>query len=420
MSVRRAILSLCIPLALAGSNAACSDDTQGSPSWRFPAAVPPAPAGTWPQYRLDANHQGLSPPGTGLGADLVLAWQSGPHGIGNYSASKSSPAVDIDRVYVGVDDGQLIALDRRDGTVAWRFQTHRYQVERETADSAHLGIHGSPAVDDRNVYIGDYSGWLYAIDKLTGDLVWERQLGGSIGASPVLLGEFLFIAVEYPVPDGKVFVLRAQTGEVVWTSPSLGQYPHSSVSIDAASGLLFVGANNGVLFCFDYVRGRQQWSYLTGGAIKSTAAVAGDTVYFTSWDGKLYGILGATGEKRLEFAATAASMSSPAVHEDAVFFGSDDGVLHAVNHRDGSLAWAFPTLGPILSSPTVIQDSALLAIGSRDRHLYLLDLATGGLRQAIELGNPITSVPVAVGDSLFVNDDAGTVYAFRSVSAAGY
>ena len=417
--MRHRLSSLLITLALGGGNAACGDDTQGAGGSRFPSVVPPVPAGTWPQYRLDASHQGLSPSGTALGADLELAWQSGPYGIGNYSASKSSPAVDAERVYVGVDDGQLLALDRRDGAVAWRFQSRRFEVELETTDPAHLGIHGSPAVDERNAYIGDYSGWLYAVDKRTGELVWEVQLGGSIGASPVLLGEYLFIAVEYPVPDGQVFVLRAPTGEVVWSSPSLGHNPHASVSIDAASGLLFVGANHGVLFCFDYVRGRQPWSFLTGGAIKSTAAVAGDTVYVTSWDGKLYGLLGATGEKRLEFAATAASMSSPAAHGDMVFFGSDDGVLRAVSRRDGSLVWAFPTQGPILSSPTVIQDSALLAFGSRDKYLYLLDLATGGLRQAIELGGPVTSAPAAVGDSLFVNDDGGTVYAFRSASAAG-
>src|SRR5512139_238513 len=110
---------------------------QDAGSSRFPSAVPPAPADTWPQYRLDAHHLGRSPSGTTLGADLALAWQSGPHGIGNYSASKSSPAVDADRVYVGVDDGQLLALDRRDGAVVWRFSTRRYLVERESTDSAH-------------------------------------------------------------------------------------------------------------------------------------------------------------------------------------------------------------------------------------------------------------------------------------------
>jgi outer membrane protein assembly factor BamB len=399
--------------------AACGDIAPGSRGVPFPQAVPPVPAGTWPQYRLDASHQGCSPPGTGMGPDLALAWESGPYGVGNYSASKSSPAVDVDRVYVGVDDGQLLALDRRDGTVAWRFPTRRYEVERTSPSAVHLGIHGSPAIDDRRVYVGDYSGWLYAVDKATGELYWERQLGGSIGASPVLLGEFLFIAVEYPVPDGRVFVLRAETGESVWSSPNLGAHAHSSVSIAAGAGLLFVGDNSGMLSCFDYVRGRPRWFFPTGGAIKSTAAVAGDVVYVTSWDGQLYGIHVPTGEPQWAFAATAASMSSPAVQGGVVFFGAEDGVVYAVNQLDGSLAWAFPTRGAIASSPTVIQDSGLLAVGSRDRNLYLIDLATGGLRQAIELANPITSVPVAVGDTLFVNDDAGKVYAFRSIGAGG-
>jgi hypothetical protein len=96
-------------MALAISHAACGDDTQGAVHGPFPASVPPVPVDTWPQYRLDASHQGPSPSGTHLGPDLMLAWRSGPHGIGNDPASKSSPAVDVDRVYVGVDDGQLLA-----------------------------------------------------------------------------------------------------------------------------------------------------------------------------------------------------------------------------------------------------------------------------------------------------------------------
>ena len=102
-----------------------------------------------------------------------------------------------------------------------------------------------------------------------------------------------------------------------------------------------------------------------------------------------------------------------------MYFGSSDGLLYAVDTRDGHLDWAFQSQGPIMSSPTVIQDSALVAIGSWDRHLYLLDLATGELRQSIAFAAAVTSVPVAVGDSLFVNDDAGTVYAFRDADGAG-
>lgn len=407
---------LSLTLGLAASVAACSEEPSQSPT--FPSALSPVPPDTWPQYRLNARHQGLSSSEARIHPDFVLAWRSGPYGIGNYSACKSSPAVDLDRVYVGEDDGALIALDRRDGTVAWRFESHRYDVERLTTDSAHLGIHGSPAIDDLNVYIGDYSGWLYAVDKVTGTTVWESQLGGSIGASPVLLGDFLFIAVEYPVPDGKVFILRAKTGEVIWSSPSLGHHAHASVSINPAAGLLYVGANNGTLFCFDYGHGRQRWTYQTDGAIKSTAALGDGGVYATSWDGHLYGFDGATGAKRLDVAWTAPSSSSPSLHDDAVVVGSDDGMVRATDRHDGQALWAFPTRGPVASSPTIIEASGLVAIGSRDGTLYLLDLDTGGLRRAIQLDTALTSVPVAVGDMLFVNDDAGTVYAFRSLDGS--
>jgi outer membrane protein assembly factor BamB len=112
-------------------------------------------------------------------------------------------------------------------------------------------------------------------------------------------------------------------------------------------------------------------------------------------------------------------MSSPAVHEDRAYFGNDDGVLYATSRHDGTVAWTFATAGAIASSPTLVQESSLLVLGSRDQRVYLLDLSTGGLRQTIALGHPLSAVPVAVDDTLFLNDDAGTVYAFRSASADG-
>ena len=412
---RAKIIVVALTLVLAGT-AACGDDTQGAGDIAFPVSIAPVTEGIYPQFRLEPNHAGRSPPGTNLGATLSLAWQTEPFAIGNYSASKSSPAVDVDRVYVGVDDGQLIALDRRNGSVVWRFRSHRFEVELASTDSLHLGIHGSPALDDKNVYIGDYSGYLYAVDKLSGGLRWENRLGGSIGASPVLFGDFVFIAVEYPDPDGKVFMVRAETGEVLWSTPFLGHHPHSSVSIDAPRGLLFVGANNGTLFCFDFLERQLKWAYQTGAEIKSTAAVVGDTVYVTSWDTKLHEVLITSGQERLEYPTSGASMSSPSVYQDTVYFGSNDGLIYAVDTLDGHLKWAFQTGGPLMSSPTVMEDSGQLAIGSRDKHLYLLDLASGELRGSLELHSGVTSVPVAVGDSLFVNDDSGTVYSFRGAA----
>ena len=51
-------------------------------------------------------------------------------------------------------------------------------------------------------------------------------------------------------------------------------------------------------------------------------------------------------------------------------------------------------------------------MGSWDRSLYLLDAEDGTLRSAYELPGRITSVPVAVERSLFVNDDRGAISCF--------
>ena len=390
-------------------------DADATDSTPFADSLEPPRANLFPEYHLDARHQGISPPETFVAGDLSLAWKTPAMAIGTYSASKSSPAIDEDRVFVGLDDGKLYALDRADGSVVWSFQTHRADVEaRAEPDDNNFGIHGTPAFDDERVYIGDYSGYLYAVDKQTGALVWEEKLGGSIGASPALHGEHVFIAVEYPAPNGRVFVLNVHDGAERYVTPFMGDHPHSSASIDPERGYLFVGANNGIFFAFDYINGEEVWRYKTGADIKSTAAVARDTVYITSWDHELYAFDIDTGERRWSFASGDLSMSSPSIYDSVVYFGSHDGKLYAVDAEDGTEKWAFSTGGVIASSPTVVQETGVVIVGSKDRSLYIIDMADGSKLWEMQLDGLVSSVPVAAGNSLFVADDSGTIWAFDS------
>ncbi len=381
-----------------------------------PSAGPldPPLAGIFPQYRLEPTHRGISPPGSSVGPDMRLVWKSDPLAIGDYSASKSSPAVDEDSLFVGVDDGHLYALSRQDGSVLWRYKTHRYDVEqdKEPTDSRHHGIHGTPAFDDTSVYIGDYSGYLYSLAKDTGELIWEVKLGGSIGASPVLFEDHIFIAVEYPKPDGKIFIVQASDGAVVYSTPYLGNHPHSSVTLDTERGYMFVGANNGLFFCFDFVNREEVWRYTTGAEIKSTAAVVDETVYITSWDHKLHAIDIETGDSRFAFEAESSSMSSPSSDGGRVYFGADDGYLYALDAATGSRHWAFGTEGVVSSSPTIVRQANAVVVGSKDWSVYMLDMDDGELLWAAELDGRVSSVPVVVDNALFVNDDSGTVFCY--------
>lgn len=369
------------------------------------------------QYRGDPGRRGLSPPDAALDGTPRLVWRTRALGIGVYTASKSSPAVDDERVYVGEDDGRLYALERATGEIDWAFATRRHEQERvdPPADGAFTGIHGSPALDAERVYVGDYAGFAYAVDKRTGGLAWGVRLGGSIGASPALDAGSLFFAVEEPTPDGRVFVLRAATGELEYRSDWLGDHPHSSVSL--RDGALFVGSNAGALVRLEPPAPAPAFTVPTAGAIKSTAAVADDarggaTAYFTSGDGRLHAVDAATGAERFTVATGDAILSSPAVAAGLVVFGSHDGLVRCVDAERGELRWSFDAGAWVSSSPTLVLASDLVVIGTNAGELLGLGLTAGELRFRLTVAAPVTSVPVVVGRSLFVNDDSGTAYRF--------
>jgi len=372
--------------------------------------------GEWRQYRLTAEHAGVAPTGTTVGPELTLVWKSEPLAIGTYSASKTSPTVDDTTVYVGVDDGRLVALDKATGEEVWGFETYQFEQEKYRPDKDNRGIHGTAAVDDTAAYIGDYGGWLYAVDKLDGGLLWERDLGGSIGASPALHRGHLFVSVEYGLPDGKAWVVNAQTGGVVFESCFVGDHPHSSSTIDPTTGTLFLGANNGKFFAFDFVNGAHLWEANMDagpdGDIKSTAAVADGSVYITSWDTKLHAFDIATGEERWVFETDDKTMSSPTVHDGVVYFGSHDRHLYAVDADTGEQIWSYRTGSSIISSPTLVVDSQVVIIGSGDRKVHMVDMNTGVKLWTYKLDGSLTGVPTATGESLYLYDASGTTWRF--------
>ncbi len=368
--------------------------------------------GTYPQYRLDPSHRGVAPAGTVVGWRLAPVWKTEALAVGNYGASKSSPVVDVDSVYVGIDDGRLHAIDRATGEIRWSFETRRFDSEQGFVFGSNRGIHGTPAVDECCVYIGDYDGWLYALHKESGDEKWSRLLGHSIGASPVLYGGLIFISVEFLYPDGQVFVLEAEDGRVIYQSPALGQQAHASVTIDPERGLMLVGANNGLFAAHDMVTKELAWEYWADAEIKSTAAVAGDLVYFTSYDFRLHAVDLDTGAARFIVETGSKTKSSPSVHDGRVVFGSRDRFVYCVDALTGEALWEVETGGGVASSPTIVPKTGMVLVGSRDGNLHVISLDEGLRRARYELDGQVTSAPVAVGRELYVSDNSGTIWRF--------
>jgi outer membrane protein assembly factor BamB len=353
-------------------------------------------------YRGDPSHRGLAAGPLDPGR-LVLAYEHGHENVGIHDASKSSPAVDASGVYVGFDTGRLVAFDHA-GTKRWQFVV---------AHSAR-GIHATAALDDTRLYIGAYNGTLYALDKQTGTPLWVLRLGDTLGASPAIVGEDLYVSVEtFSPPDGFVAKVDRRTGEVRWLSDWLGEQAHSTPTIDPARGLVYVGANNGIVRAFAIADGRERWRFDAKGAVKGTLALADGALYFATMSSSLWALDAATGVPRWQQRLGGRSRSSATLIDELglVALGADDGSFSTFDARTGTPRWSIGTgQRPYPASATAVQDSAKqwqLVTPCASHTMCVLDAATGAVLRRFELGADVTGAATVYAGSIYLSADRG-------------
>ncbi len=382
------------------------------------------------QFRGGPLHLGLAPGGEAIRLPLVESWRYGPVNVGIHTASKASPVADERRLYVGADNERFYALDLETGALLWRWITR----------PAKHGIHATAVVDAERVYVADYAGWLTALDKATGTQVWEVKLGGSIGASPTLVGERLYLGVETPDPDGYLAVVDRRTGHRILEGPRLGDHTHATPTVDPLTRRTYLGSNLGWFHAFDGASGRELWKYRVGGAltilpsvrkpdrvhgqIKSTAALAGDRLVFTAWDRSVHCLDAGTGRRHWVVTTRDLAMSSPSVDPEAglVWVGGHDGAVRCLDLGTGRQRWTYQTGGPVMASPVVVPleggGGRAVLIGSKDARLHVLDAARGKPLQTIQAGSAITGEVVVRGGSVYLSTNGGQVLALRSSSGS--
>ena len=140
----------------------------------------------------------------------------------------SKTAVDS-LVFVAGVDGIFTALDKKTGDVVWQ---RKFEWPIWTA----------PVVDKDMVYIGDNGGYLRALDKTTGRTVWTFKSNGVILASPIALGDFLLFASL----DRYLYCLDKRTGLLSskWKTGHEVRFPPIS---DGES--IFIAAHDGTIHC---------------------------------------------------------------------------------------------------------------------------------------------------------------------------
>lgn len=189
-----------------------------------------------------------------------------------------------------------------------------------------------------------------------------------------------------------VYTSKAQVGGI-HTAPALswkfttGGPVFSSPVIE--QGKVYVGSNDGNVYCLDLATGMVLWKYATSGEIRSTVCINGDQLIFISGDGNCYSLHRSSGQLAWKFATNGEKkyslfsfadyyQSTPVMEKGVVYFGSGDGNIYALNAADGRKLWSFPT-GDVVHGTPAVSESGVYA-GSFDGFVYCLDPKTGQLK----------------------------------------
>ncbi|HEX7324408.1 MAG TPA: PQQ-binding-like beta-propeller repeat protein [Rhodanobacteraceae bacterium] len=177
-----------------------------------------------------------------------LLWSVAPPGVFSSSAGDGTWASAGGRVIgqietqdaagakAGTSASEELAIDVRSGRIVWSTQLGSGKTPPRNKDAV-------PTVVDGVVYTGSPVTHVeYALDAVTGKVLWQRRLDASMKAAPTVVGDSLV----QPTASGAIVTLDRRTGAVTHTL-NLREGGYGPQNAIVVGRTLVIGSNAGVL-----------------------------------------------------------------------------------------------------------------------------------------------------------------------------
>lgn len=246
------------------------------------------------RWRAKVNNEVIAPPVIGQGAVLVRsndgrltafdaasgerAWFWAPELPTLTVRGSDAPLLAPGLVFVGNDDGSLVALALQDGRVMWEQVVAQQEGRTELQRMA--DVDGAPVLDGTTIFASSYKNQTLAIDGPTGRPIWAR---GNGGPGRIGLASDRLVVVD---PAGTVWALDKATGAALWQQPVLARRNLSGAAVQGDYAV--VGDYDGYLHWLSLDTGELAARTKLGGeAIRAAPRVADGVLVVQNIDGQL-------------------------------------------------------------------------------------------------------------------------------------
>ena len=229
-------------------------------------------------------------------------------------------------------------------------------------------VSATPAVDGQRVYVPDWAGNLYAVNRTTGAVVWQRTItsytgvpGDKARATPAVSDSAIVIGTQGPFGGGgKVLAINKDTGALLWSTQA-DSNPGAIITQSATvfDGVVYVGVASqeeayaafvpgydcctfrGSMLAIDLATGRILWkTYMTPNGFPGNA-VWGSSPAIDTKRGSVYIATGNNYDVPADVLACVAAAGSDPVRKAACLPADDffDSIV-ALDLRTGAVKWA--------------------------------------------------------------------------------
>jgi outer membrane protein assembly factor BamB len=352
-------------------------------------------AADWPQWR--------GPSRTAVSAEtgLLASWPAeGPRllwRVSDLGAGYSTPAVAGNRLFVlvnrGVEDELLQARSIADGKLVW--QVRLGSVGNPDQQPSYPGSRSTPTVTADTVYALGSNGDLVAVDRRDGRERWRRQLRQDFGGKPgtwayaeslLVDGDTLVVS---PGGETALVALHRKTGKETWRSRVPGGEDaaySSAMPFRVGSVKQYVQFLQKGLVGIDAATGALLWRYdipAVGSAANMASPIArGDVVFATTNQGgggfvRLTGVAGGVTATPLHFEKKLGIGAGGAVLVGDHLYGANSQGLLAMAWETGTIAWHDRSVG----AGAVAAAEGRLYVRGESGEVALVDASPAGYRE---------------------------------------
>ena len=223
------------------------------------------------------------------------------------------------------------------------------------------------------LYIGADNGRLIAVDARNGALVWMVDLGAPIRAAPTLANNRL-----YATTDRALYSVNVRDAAIDWSrtfgaerarrlpiSDPDARWDHYGAAAVISGEAVITASRDGCAYAFRSRNGGELWRRCVDDILTGTPAVAGDRVLIGGFDGHAYALSRSDGVELWRHDLHAPIPRGPAIADDIAAFGSRTYDLSALDTGSGVERWRRHFWFSWVDSEPVLRDGTIY-VGSSD------------------------------------------------------